>query len=84
MAVGVILAAAAAQASLRLADALAAAHALDEVLGDSLVEALPVLLGDEDPGEHDAGGVGRGEGEGERETRRQWFGLFVCFRKSLH
>lgn len=47
-----VLAAAAADPALRLADALAAAQPVDDVLGDGLVEALPVLLGDEDSGEH--------------------------------
>lgn len=36
----------------RLADALAAADPVDQVLRHGVVEALPVLLGDEDPGEH--------------------------------
>lgn len=49
---GVILAATAADPALRLADALAAAEPVDHVLGHSLVEALPVLLGDEDSGKH--------------------------------
>lgn len=52
MAVRVVLAAAAPHPPLRLADALAAAQAVDHILGHGLVEALPVLLGDEDPGKH--------------------------------
>lgn len=51
-AVRVVLAPTAPDPALRLADALAAAEAVDHVLGDGLVEALPVLLGDEDSGEH--------------------------------
>lgn len=51
-ALGVVLAAAAAEPALRLADALAAAQPVDHVLGHGVVEALPVLLGDEDSGKH--------------------------------
>lgn len=49
----VVLAATASHSALRLADALAAAQAVDDVLGDGLVEALPVLLRDKDSGKHD-------------------------------
>lgn len=52
MALGVILAPTAPDSAVRLADALAAAEPVDHVLGDGLVEALPVLLGNEDSGEH--------------------------------
>lgn len=54
MAVRVVLAAATSQTALRarLADALTATDPLDQALGNGLVEPLPVLLGDEDPGEH--------------------------------
>lgn len=51
-AVGVVLAPTAPDPALRLADALAAAEPVDHVLGDGVVEALPVLLGDEDSGKH--------------------------------
>ena len=52
MALGVILAPAATDPALRLADALTAAEPVDHVLGDSLIEALPVLLRNEDSGKH--------------------------------
>lgn len=52
VALGVILTPTASDSALRLADALAAAEPVDHVLGDGLVEALPVLLGNEDSGEH--------------------------------
>lgn len=52
MAIGVILAPAAANPAMRLADALAATEPIDHVLGDGIVEALPVLLGNEDSGQH--------------------------------
>jgi len=48
----VILAPTAPDSALRLTDALAAAEPVDYVLGDGVVEALPVLLRDEDSGEH--------------------------------
>lgn len=47
-----ILAPTAADPALWLADALAAAESVDHVLGHGLVEALPVLLGNEDSGKH--------------------------------
>lgn len=49
---GVVLAPTAPDAALRFADALAAAEPVDHILGDGLVEALPVLFGNEDPGKH--------------------------------
>lgn len=52
MAIGVILTPTAPESALRLADALAAAEPVDHILGDCVVEALPVLLGNEDSGEH--------------------------------
>lgn len=52
MAVGVILAPTATDSAMRLADALAAAESVDHILGDGVVEALPVLLGNEDSGQH--------------------------------
>lgn len=51
-AIRVILAPTAPDPALRLADALAAAESVDHVLGHGLVEALPVLLGNEDSGKH--------------------------------
>lgn len=59
MAVRVVLAAATSQTALpaRLADALTATDLLDQALGHGLVEPLSVLLGDEDPGEHDERGT---------------------------
>jgi len=48
----VILAPTAPDPGVRLADALAAAESVDHVLVHGHVEALPVLLGDEDSGEH--------------------------------
>lgn len=47
-----VLAPTAPHSALRLADALAAAQPVDHVLGDGIVEALSVLLGDEDSGKH--------------------------------
>lgn len=47
-----ILAPTAADPALWLSDALAAAESVDHVLGHGLVEALPVLLGNEDSGKH--------------------------------
>lgn len=52
MALGVILAPTAPDSAMRLTDALAAAEPVDHILVDGLVEALPVLLGNEDSGEH--------------------------------
>lgn len=52
VALGVILTATAADSALRLADALAAAEPVDHILGDGIVESLPVLLGNEDSGKH--------------------------------
>lgn len=52
MALRVVFAPAATDPALWLADALAAAEPVDHVLGDGLVEALPVLLGNEDSGKH--------------------------------
>lgn len=52
MAIGVILAPTAPDPAMWLADALTAAEPVDHVLGHGLVEALPVLLGNEDSGEH--------------------------------
>lgn len=49
---GVILAATAPDPALRFTDALAATETVYHVLGHGLVEALPVLLGNEDSGEH--------------------------------
>lgn len=48
----VILAPTAPDSALRLADALAAAEPVDHILGDGLVKALPVLLGNKDSGKH--------------------------------
>lgn len=52
MTIGVILAPTAPGPALRLTDALAAAEPVDHVLGHGLIEALPVLLGNEDSGKH--------------------------------
>lgn len=49
---GVVLAPTAPDPALRLTDALAATEPVDHVLGDGLVKALPVLLGNEDSGKH--------------------------------
>lgn len=49
----VLLAAAAAQSVLAwLAHTLTAAHTVKKTLGDSFIEPLPVLLGNEDPSKH--------------------------------
>lgn len=52
MTIRVVFAPTAPDPALWLADALAAAEPVDHVLGDGLVEALPVLLGNEDSGKH--------------------------------
>lgn len=52
VALRVILAPTAPDSAMGFADTLAAAELVDHVLGDSLVEALPVLLGNEDSGKH--------------------------------
>lgn len=52
MTIGVVFAPTSPDPALRLADALAAAEPVDHVLRHGLVEALPVLLGDEDSGKH--------------------------------
>lgn len=48
----VVLTSAPAQSVLGLTQTLATAHAVDETLRNGLVEALPMLLGNEDPGKH--------------------------------
>lgn len=48
----VVLTSASPKPVLGLAQALATAHAVDETLRNGLVEALPMLLGNEDPGKH--------------------------------
>lgn len=50
--VRVILTPAASESTVWLADALAAAQSVDHVLRDGFVKTLPVLLGNEDSGEH--------------------------------
>lgn len=72
-ALGVVLAATAAEPALRLADALAAAQPVDHVLGHGIVEPLPVLLGDEDPGKHGGmrGGRVRRLTAGERDLHHR-------------
>lgn len=53
MALGVILAPTAPDPAMRFTDALAATEPVYHVLGHGLIETLPVLLGNEDSGEHD-------------------------------
>lgn len=59
-----LLAAAPAQSSVlsRLAHTLTATHAGEETLGDGFIEALPVLLGNEDPSKHGDRKVTAGRG----------------------
>lgn len=47
-----VLAPAATDSALRFADALTATQPVDDVLGDGFVEALSVLFGNEDSGQH--------------------------------
>ncbi len=48
----VVLTSASAEPVLGITQALATAHAVDETLRNGLVKALPMLLGNEDPGKH--------------------------------
>lgn len=47
-----VLTSAPAEPVLGFAQALATAHAVEETLRDGLIKALPMLLGNEDPGKH--------------------------------
>lgn len=48
----VVLTSAPAEPVLRLAKTLAATHTVEETLRDGFIKALPMLLGNEDPGKH--------------------------------